>query len=194
MSGGLSRFYGAEGVQSAPDEGGGGGDYKPLPAGWYPATIEAAEVKENSKKTGHLLEVKLRILTGSNKVIFERINVSNPSPKCEEIGRQKIGALGDACEIPVVKDEDLLLNRSLDVRLKIKPARTVGGKTYSEDNEVTSYARLGKHSSKAPARPAYPQGPQNPAPAPKPQGQPYQAPQQPAPAAPATKGGMPWDR
>lgn len=183
----LSRYVGEEGVESAPDEG--GGDYGPLPAGWYPAGVESAEVKPNSKGTGHLLAVKFRILTGkgANKPIVERINVSHKSAKCQEIGLQKLSALGDACGMPRVADEDLLIGKHLDIRLKIEPTRTHNGKTYDADNAVSSYARLGTKSGEAKVeRPAYPQGPQQPAPANSPSGQPA--------AAPAKTGGMPWDR
>ena len=190
MSGSISDLYGGQGVQSAPDEGGGDGDYKPLPAGWYPVSVETSEIKPNSNNNGMLLKVRFKVLSGKgqNRTIFETINLTNPSTQCQQIGVKTLGAFGDACNIPVVSGHEEFIGKHLDVRLKIEAGRTYKGKTYDADNKVCGYAKLGAESSKAAApiqRPAYPQAPA------QQQGQPYQAPA--AAAAPA-QGGMPWDK
>lgn len=184
MSGNISEIMGG-GVQSAPDEH--SGEFKPLPAGWYPVSVESAEIEETNAKTGFYLKLKIKVLSGhgANRVIFPMINMRNPNQKAEEIGQRQLAALGDACGIPSVSDTDQFLGKNLDVRLKIEPAKG----NYSEDNKVQEYAKLGTKSSEdAVERPAYPQGPQQPAPAHSPPGQPA------ATQAPAKTGGMPWDR
>lgn len=67
-----------------------------LPSGEYEAMIVASEKKDNSKKNGFFLEIKLEVTKGDHKGsnIWTRLNLSNPSKVAVDIANRE---LADIC-------------------------------------------------------------------------------------------------
>jgi len=174
MSGELGKHLDGGGVRS--DEPKSSGSYDPIPAGWRAVEIEKAEVKPTKKNNGTLLNIQASVITEdhNNRKVFVRINVSNPSVQCTEIGRRELAALADACDIPILDDEDKLLGKQLEMKLVI-----VKDSNDEPDNDVKGFRRLGGQSAPAPGSTAAPA-----------QQQPAQTTAQPAPAA---SGKRPWE-
>jgi hypothetical protein len=129
-------------------------EYSPLPAGWYSATISGAEVKETKAGTGEYIAVKYSITgpTHQGRVIFGNLNIKNPSPKAEEIGRQQLGDIMRAIGLARVTDTDQLIGGSLVIKLDVKD-----DDKYGERNEVKGFkAVIGAISGLPTAAPAAP--------------------------------------
>ena len=111
-------------------------DYSPLPAGWYSATISGAEVKETKAGTGEYIAVKYSITgpTHQGRVIFGNLNIKNPNPKAEEIGRQQLGDIMRAIGLARVTDTDQLIGGNLVIKLDVK-----ADETYGDRNEVKGF-------------------------------------------------------
>ena len=129
-------------------------DYSVLPAGWYSATISGAEVKETQAGTGEYIAIKYSITgpTHQGRVIFGNLNIKNPNPKAEEIGRQQLGDIMRAIGLARVTDTDQLIGGSLVIKLDVKE-----DEKYGERNEVKGFkAASGSVSSLPTAAPAAP--------------------------------------
>jgi len=111
-------------------------DYSVLPAGWYSATISGAEVKETKAGTGEYIAIKYSITgpTHQGRVIFGNLNIKNPNPKAEEIGRQQLGDIMRAIGLARVTDTDQLIGGSLVIKLDVKE-----DEKYGERNEVKGF-------------------------------------------------------
>ncbi len=129
-------------------------DYSVLPAGWYSATIAGAEVKETKAGTGEYIAIKYSITgpTHQGRVIFGNLNIKNPNPKAEEIGRQQLGDIMRAIGLARVTDTDQLIGGSLVIKLDVKE-----DEKYGERNEVKGFkAVMGAVSGLPTAAPAAP--------------------------------------
>jgi hypothetical protein len=117
-------------------QGNGGGDFSPLPAGWYTVTISEAELK--STKAGNGQYIKLRYdVTGPShqgRVVFGNLNIKNPNAKAEEIGRQQLGDIMRAIGLAKVTDTDQLIGGNLSIKLDVKQDAQ-----YGASNEVKSF-------------------------------------------------------
>ena len=116
------------------------GEFEPLPAGWYTATITGAEVKETKAGTGNYIAVRYDITgpTHQGRVVFGNINIRNPNPKAEEIGRQQLGEIMRAIGLARVTDSDELIGGSLGIKLAIQP----GDGQYGPRNEVKGFKSI----------------------------------------------------
>jgi len=115
---------------------GNGGNYDPLPAGWYNANITAAELKPTKDDSGQYIKVRYDITGPSHqgRVVFGNLNIKNASAKAEEIGRQQLGEIMRAIGLAKVTDTDQLIGGSLQIKLEI---RTQEG--YEPSNDVKGY-------------------------------------------------------
>lgn len=115
------------------------GDFQPLPAGWYTATITDAEVRDTKAGTGQYIAVRYDITGPSHegRVVFGNLNISNPNPKAEEIGRQQLGQLMRAIGVESLKDSDQLIGGSLAIKLAIRKSEE-----YGDSNDVKGFKAL----------------------------------------------------
>lgn len=124
----------------------GAGSFDPLPAGWYSTSIQGAELKKTSTGTGEYISVKYAITgpTHQGRTVFGNLNIKNPNPKAEEIGRQQLGELMRAIGLARVTDTDQLIGGQLQIKLAVTPERTDErtGKTYDPSNEVKGFKSL----------------------------------------------------
>ena len=144
--------------------------YEPIPAGWYAAEIDAAKVQDNNKNTGKLLYLEYVALNEpyAGRRVFQRINLSNPNAQAVEIGQRELAALSMACGITSLRDSAELLQKQIDIKLKVKK-----DEGREPENAVVGYRPL---TDAAPAA-----------------SKPAAAKSKPA-AAPSTPGKRPWER
>jgi hypothetical protein len=127
---------------------GNGGNYDPVPPGWYTASITQAELKPTKDGSGQYIKLRYDI-TGpahQGRVVFGNLNIKNASAKAEEIGRQQLGDLMRAIGLAKVTDTDQLIGGQLQINLTVKPATD----QYAAGNEVKGFKAL-SGGSPAPA-------------------------------------------
>lgn len=114
----------------------GNSNYDPLPPGWYHANITGAELKSTKAGNGQYIAVRYDITgpTHQGRVVFGNLNIKNPNPKAEEIGRQQLGEIMRAIDLAKVTDTDQLIGGSLQIKLEI---RTQEG--YAPNNNVKGF-------------------------------------------------------
>ena len=144
--------------------------YEPIPPGWYAAEIDKAEVRDTKAGTGKYLKLELVILDEAHegRRVFTQINLSNPNAQAVEIGQRQLANLAHACGITALRDSAELLQKQIDIKLKVKK-----DEGREPDNVVVGYRPL---SDAAPAA-----------------SKPAAAKSKPA-AAPSTPGKRPWER
>lgn len=114
----------------------GNGNYEPLPPGWYHANITGAELKSTKAGNGQYIAVRYDITgpTHQGRVVFGNLNIKNPNPKAEEIGRQQLGEIMRAIGLAKVTDTDQLIGGSLQIKLEIRQQEG-----YEPSNDVKGY-------------------------------------------------------
>lgn len=161
-----------------------GTSYDPLPPGWYGAVIAGADLKNTKAGNGQYIAVRYDITgpTHQGRVVYGNINIRNPNPKAEEIGRQQLGEIMRAIGLPRVTDTDQLLGGNLQIKLDI---RQQDG--YEPTNDVKGFKAAGGSMSSVPTKAAAPKAPKAaPASAPAESDD-----EEPAPAA-SSKAAPPW--
>lgn len=118
----------------------GDGDFKPLPAGWYNATINKAELKPTNDGTGQKIAIRFDITgpTHQGRVVFGNVNIRNKSEKAEEIGRAQLGDIMRSIGLKQVSDTDQLVGGSLQIKLHVKT-----DEQYGTRNEVKGFKAAG---------------------------------------------------
>lgn len=121
--------------------------FEPLPAGWYTASITGAEIKNTKAGTGQYIAVKYTITGPSfqGRIVFGNLNIKNPNVKAEEIGRQQLGEIMRAINLPKVTDTDQLIGGNLGIKLDVKRSEE-----YGDSNEVKGFKTIGIGSSVMP--------------------------------------------
>ena len=121
-------------------------NFEPLPAGWYDATISNAEIMATKMGTGKYIKVRYDINgpTHQGRVVFGNLNVRNPNPKAEEIGRQQLGEIMRAIGLTSLKDTDQMIGGNLSIKLDIRISEQ-----YGNSNEVKAFRAT--HGGSAPA-------------------------------------------
>lgn len=134
-----------------------------LPAGDYQVRITEASINATKAGTGQYIKVRLDVTgpTHQGRVVFTNLNIQNPNPKAEEIGRQQLGELMRACGIASISDTDQLIGGQMTVKVTVKH-----DEQYGPGNEVKAFKPLGAQMSAKPQPAA--SGFAQPAPAPAP--------------------------
>ena len=114
-------------------------NFSPLPAGWYTANISEAEIKQTKAGTGEYISVKYSITgpTHQGRGIYGNVNIKNPTPKAEEIGRQQLGEIMRAIGLARIDNTDQLIGKSLSIKLEVKLSEQ-----YGDGNEVKGFKAL----------------------------------------------------
>lgn len=116
-------------------QGNGGGDFSPLPAGWYTVRISESGIQTTKKGDGQYIKTRLDVIgpTHSGRVLFCNLNIRNPNPKAEEIGRQQLGDILRAIGVSSLTDTDQLIGGVMSVKVTVK------NDEYGEGNEVKAF-------------------------------------------------------
>jgi len=122
-------------------------NFEPLPAGWYDVTISNAEIMATKMGTGKYIKVRYDINgpTHQGRVVFGNLNVRNPNPKAEEIGRQQLGEIMRAIGLTSLKDTDQMIGGNLSIKLDIRISEQ-----YGNSNEVKAFRTMNGGSAPAP--------------------------------------------
>jgi hypothetical protein len=130
------------------------GNYDPVPAGAYLASITSAEARPTKDNSGQYIKVRYDITGPSHvgRVIFQYINHRNNSAKAEAIGRAQLGELMIALGINYLKRPEEMVGGQVEIQVAIRPAR----QEYPASNEVKGIRGSGTPSFAAdiPAAPA----------------------------------------
>ena len=124
-----------------------GGDFEPLPDGWYQASIAGAELKDTKAGTGQYLSIKYAITgpTHQGRMVFGNLNIRNPNPKAESIGLEQLRSLMVAIGVPRVTDTDQLIGGNLSIELAIRESEQ-----YGASNDVKAFKALAGASAAVP--------------------------------------------
>lgn len=122
--------------------------YEPLPAGWYTASITAAELKNTKAGTGQYIAIRYDIIgpTHQGRIVFGNLNIRNPNSTAEGIGRQQLGEIMRAIGIAKVADTDELIGGQLSIKIAIKV-----NEQYGDQNEVKGFKAIAGSTPPAPA-------------------------------------------
>lgn len=110
--------------------------YDLIAAGWYAATITAAESRDTKSGTGKYLRIEFTLAQG--RKVWSNYNVKNDSPAAESIGRQQLAEVCRAIGKKVVRDTDELRGCALSIKVKIRDAAN----GYEASNEVAAAKSL----------------------------------------------------
>lgn len=114
------------------------GNFDPLPAGWYNATITHTEQRTPKSGDGKYISCKYTIIgpTHQGRVVFGNITIKNANPDAEIIGRKNLGEIMRAIGLSMIKNDEQLIGGNLQIRLEVKTGEYAG-------NEIKGYRALG---------------------------------------------------
>jgi hypothetical protein len=129
-------------------------DYTPIPDGTYQAHVKAATIEMTKAGTGQYIKVRFDIVGPSHagRVVFTNLNIRNPNPKAEEIGRAQLGELARAIGLSTITDTDQLIGAMVEIKVVTKQQPG-----YDPSNEVKSFKAV--NGSKPPAPTVAPAAP-----------------------------------
>lgn len=112
--------------------------FTPLPAGEYPVSIVKSLYKETKAKTGHYLELHMKVLMGEYKgrILFERLNLDNPNPIAVEIANKTLNTICQTLDKVGVEDSEELHGIPFIVKIKVIPET----ETNPASNNITAYS------------------------------------------------------
>tara|TARA_R110000772_G_scaffold53716_1_gene122759 strand:- start:2514 stop:2990 length:477 start_codon:yes stop_codon:yes gene_type:complete len=115
-------------------------NFEPLPAGWYTTVVAGAEIKNTKAGTGQYISIRYDVTgpTHQGRVVFGNLNIKNPNPKAEEIGRQQLGELMRAIGLSTVQDTDQLIGGQLMIKLDVRESEQ-----YGASNDVKGFKSNG---------------------------------------------------
>ena len=124
--------------------------YDPIPEGWYDVEIKGAELRTTKAGTGQYIAVRYDVTgpTHAGRVVYGNLNVSNPNPKAEEIGRQQMGELMRSIGLPVLQDTDQLVGGRLSIKVSIRKSEQ-----YGDSNDVKGFKAVVGGAAPAPSAP-----------------------------------------
>lgn len=110
-----------------------------IPEGNYTLTISEASVEVTKNGKGEYLKLKCQVIgpTNAGFVIFQNINIVNPSTEAEKIGRRELAKLMQAISIDTLYDTDQLLGSVFTANVKIQKATD----DYDAQNYITGYKK-----------------------------------------------------
>lgn len=113
-----------------------GGDFSPIPAGWYVGRIVKADLTPNKAGTGEYIKLRIDVVGPSHqgRVLWANLNIRNASAKAEEIGRAQMADIMRAIGLAKVSDTDQFVGGEVGIKVEVKddPA-------YGPGNEIKAY-------------------------------------------------------
>lgn len=124
--------------------------FEPLPAGWYTASINSAEIKD-TKSGGKRIALQYEILgpTHSGRFVFGNLNIVNANPKAEQIGRQQLGEVMRAIGLTRLSNTDDFIGGKLSIKVKVTQSDEHG-----PGNDIQGWKALDGGAMPKPAIPA----------------------------------------
>ena len=111
-------------------------DFLPIPDGWYSVVIAGAELKTTKAGNGSYISVRFDVTGPSHqgRVVWTNLNIKNPNPKAEEIGRQQLDSLMRSIGVGSVGDTDQLIGGTCSIKVTTRISEEWGN-----SNEVKGY-------------------------------------------------------
>ena len=133
-------------VEDLPESG----SYDLIPAGWYQAQINSADLKPTKSGDGQYLSIRLDILGPSHqgRVTWGNVNLKNASAQAEEIGRRQLGEILRSIGKSVIRDSDELIGGQLQIKVGIQHDKNG---QYEDRNDIKGYKALDEAGGPAPA-------------------------------------------
>ena len=102
--------------------------FDPIPAGKYLAAITESEMKPTKNGSGNYLQMTFTVLDGEfkNRVLWARLNLSNPNATAVKIARSELSALCRAVGVLQPRDSVELHNIPLLITVKVKKRDDTG--------------------------------------------------------------------
>jgi hypothetical protein len=124
-------------VNELPEDQGG---FDPIPAGDYHLKVTDSSLEDTKAGTGQYIKVRCDVMGPSHqgRVLFTNINIRNPNPKAEEIGRQQLGSLLRAIGLASLTDTDQLIGGEFSGKVTVK-----NDPTYGPGNEIKGFKAIG---------------------------------------------------
>ena len=96
--------------------------FDPIPAGKYLAAITASEMKPTKSGSGNYLQLTFTLLEGEfkNRILWARLNLSNPNQTAVKIARAELSAICRAVGVMQPRDSVDLHNIPLLISVKVK--------------------------------------------------------------------------
>lgn len=126
-----------------------------LPAGLYPVEITNAEVKELKSGAGTGLNLEFTVFDGphAKRKVWQLLCIVHKNEQTQQIAQAQLSGLCRAVGIMgVLDDTDMLFQKTLALRTKVRPARD----GYDEQTDVAGYEPLAAASAVNTARAAAP--------------------------------------
>ena len=111
--------------------------FEPLPEGTYTLAIIKSELKETKNKNGYFLFLTMKVQEGDmvGKVVFDRLNLVNPSAVAVEIANKQLNSLCEACGKQDVEDSEELHGIPFDAKIGVEPAN----ENWPASNKILRY-------------------------------------------------------
>lgn len=111
--------------------------FEAIPAGKYIAAITESEMKATKNGSGNYLQLTFTVLEGEyrNRVLWARLNLSNPNATAVKIARSELSALCRAIGVMQPRDSVELHNIPLLITVKVKKREDTGELT----NEIKGF-------------------------------------------------------
>ena len=103
-------------------------DFEPIPAGKYLAIISNSEMKPTKNGSGTYLELTFQVIDGQykNRLLWSRLNLSNPNNQAVQIAQGELSAICRAVGVLQPKDSAELHNLPLQITVKCKKREDTG--------------------------------------------------------------------
>lgn len=117
-------------------------EFKPIPAGRYPAIILEDSIHMNKAGTGQYIKFKWQIVEGSyqGRVIFSQHNVVHSTPDAERIGRSEVQSFATALGIEELNDTADLVGRPMIANVTVREDKSGNFPPQNSVNRAYAYS------------------------------------------------------
>lgn len=114
--------------------------YEPLPDGHYPVNITKVEMRPTKAGNGKRLVVSCKVTDGDHRgrSVMTGLNVANPNPVAQEIGRKQLRVLLQAVNLDGCRDMGQLVGKEAVAVVVLKEG--TGG--YGPSNDIKAFKPL----------------------------------------------------
>ena len=124
-----------------------------IPAGKYKCVITASGEQPTKAMTGTKLKLQMQVIEGPHQgqMVFDQLNVNNPSQTAMEIAQRTLSAICRATGVMMPQDSSDLHNKPLLVTVTVETTKDYGAR-----NKVAGYEPCEKGSAQVAAAVAAP--------------------------------------
>lgn len=125
--------------------------FDPIPIDTYVLAVIDSEMKDNSAGTGSYLNLKIAVQEGDfeGRIIWELLNLDNPSEVAVDIANKKLATLCRAVGVETFDDTDELHDIPFISKVGIKP----GDAQYGPKNIIKSYSPIDEEEEEEEEKP-----------------------------------------